>query len=52
MARRKRSTRTRRNDHGEDEKAPLPLSEAEVEDFHSKIQDRSDRWAEEYSEGM
>ncbi|WFD20580.1 hypothetical protein MCAP1_002827 [Malassezia caprae] len=49
MARRKRMKQTRRAED-DDEKAPLPLPEAEVEDFRSKIQDRSERWAEEYSE--
>lgn len=52
MARRKRVKSTRPVEDAEDEKDPLPLSEAEVEDFCTKIQERSERWAEEYSEGM
>ncbi|WFD28448.1 hypothetical protein MNAN1_003459 [Malassezia nana] len=50
MARRKRMQRTRSAADAEDEKAPVPLSDAELEQFHAKIQDRTDRWAEEYSE--
>jgi len=52
MARRKRAKQTRFAEDADDKKGPLPLSEAEIEEFRAKFQARSERWAEEYSEGV